>query len=143
MIIPGEGQLTALAFTAAIDDPSRFWRSRDLGAYLGRVLRRYQSSEIGYVGGISKVGDKRVRTLLYEAANVVLTRCKGALKLRDWALADDAQGADRTRPPSYRHHARHAAAWHRVPASLSHDRWTRQEAATNSRAGATPEGGSG
>lgn len=87
MTIPGVGQLTALAFTAAIDDPSRFRRSRDLGAYLGLVPRRYQSGEIDYVGGISKVGDKRVRTLLYEAANVMLTRYKGALKLRDWALA--------------------------------------------------------
>lgn len=87
MTIPGVGQLTALAFTAAVDDPSRFRRSRDLGAYLGLVPRRYQSGEIDYVGSISKVGDKRVRTLLYEAANVMLTRYKGALKLRDWALA--------------------------------------------------------
>jgi transposase len=87
MTIPGVGQLTALAFTAAIDDPSRFRRSRDLGAYLGLVPRRYQSGEIDYTGGISKVGDRRVRTLLYEAANVMLTRYKGELKLKDWALA--------------------------------------------------------
>jgi transposase len=38
MSIPGVGQLTALAFTAAIDDPGRFRRSRDIGAYLGLVL---------------------------------------------------------------------------------------------------------
>jgi len=87
MTIPGVGQLTALAFTAAIDDPRRFRRSRDLGAYLGLVPRRYQSGEVDYVGGISKVGDRRVRTLLYEAANVMLTRYKGELKLKDWALA--------------------------------------------------------
>ena len=87
MTIPGVGQLTTLAFTAAIDDPSRFRRSRDLGAYLGLVPRRYQSGEIDYVGRISKVGDRRVRTLLYEAANVMLTRYKGELKLKDWALA--------------------------------------------------------
>lgn len=87
MTIPGVGKLTALAFTAAIDDPSRFRRSRDLGAYLGLVPRRYQSGEVDYVGGISKVGDRRVRTLLYEAANVMLTRFMGALKLKDWALA--------------------------------------------------------
>jgi len=43
MTIPGVGQLTALAFTAAIDDPGRFRRSRDIGAYLGLVPRRYQS----------------------------------------------------------------------------------------------------
>jgi transposase len=87
MTIPGVGQLTALAFAAAVDDPTRFRRSRDLGAYLGLVPRRYQSGEVDYVGSISKVGDQRVRTLLYEAANVMLTRYKGELKLKDWALA--------------------------------------------------------
>ena len=84
---PSVGQLTALAFVAAIDDPSRIRRSRDVGAYLGLVPRRYQSGEIDYVGSISKCGDRRVRTLLYEAANVMLTRYKGQLKLKDWAFA--------------------------------------------------------
>ena len=37
MTIPGVGQLTALAFVAAIDHPSRIRRSRDVGAYLGLV----------------------------------------------------------------------------------------------------------
>jgi len=87
MTIPGVGQLTALAFTTAIDDPERFKRSRDIGAYLGLVPRRYQSGEIDYTGSISKCGDRRMRTLLYEAANVMLTRYKGPLKLKDWALA--------------------------------------------------------
>jgi transposase len=67
MSIPGVGQLTALAFTAAVDGPKRFRRSRDIGAYLGLVPRRYQSGEVDYTGGISKCGDRRVRTLLYEA----------------------------------------------------------------------------
>jgi hypothetical protein len=58
-----------------------------LGAYLGLVPRRYQSGEVDYTGGISKCGDRRMRTLLYEAANVMLTRYKGLLKLKDWALA--------------------------------------------------------
>ncbi|MDP9808067.1 transposase [Rhizobium tibeticum] len=87
MTIPGVGQLTALAFTAAVDDPGRFRRSRDIGAYLGLVPRRYQSGEVDYTGSISKCGDRRMRTLLYEAANVMLTRYKGPLKLKDWALA--------------------------------------------------------
>jgi transposase len=87
MTIPGVGQLTALAFVAAIDDPSRIRRSRDVGAYLGLVPKRYQSGEVDYTGGISKCGDRRVRTPLYEAANVMLTRYKGQLKLKDWAFA--------------------------------------------------------
>ena len=87
MTIPGVGQLTALAFVAAIDEPERFRRSRDVGAYLGLVPRRYQSGEVDYTGSISKRGDRRVRTLLYEAANVMLTRYRGKLALKDWALA--------------------------------------------------------
>ena len=83
----GSGHLTALAFTAAVDVPERFKRSRDLGAYMGLVPRRYQSGEVDYTGSISKCGDRRMRTLLYEAANVTLTRNKGPLKLKDWALA--------------------------------------------------------
>src|SRR6202030_2277410 len=50
MTIPGVGQLTALAFVAAIDDPSRIRRSRDIGAYLGLALKRYQCGEVDYVG---------------------------------------------------------------------------------------------
>jgi transposase len=86
MTIPGVGQLTALAFVATIDAPERFRRSRDVGAYLGLVPRRFQSGEIDYVGSISKCGDRRVRTLLYEAANVMLTRYRGGLALKEWAL---------------------------------------------------------
>ena len=40
-----------------------------------------------YTGSISKRGDVRLRTLLYEAANVMLTRYKAPLKLKDWALS--------------------------------------------------------
>jgi transposase len=50
MTVPGVGQLTALAFAAAVDDPGRFRRSRDIGAYLGLVPRRYQSGEVDYTG---------------------------------------------------------------------------------------------
>jgi hypothetical protein len=66
-------------------------QSRDLGAYLGLVPRQYQSGEIDYTGSISKVGDRRVRTLLYEAANVMLTLYKGELKLKigRWQLPSD------------------------------------------------------
>jgi transposase len=59
------------------------------------VPRRYQSGEIDYTGSISKCGDRRVRTLLYEAANVVLTRYKRPLKLKDWALAIAARSTMR------------------------------------------------
>ncbi len=50
MTIPGVGQMTALVFAAAVDDPERFRRSRDIGACFGLVPRRYQSGEFGYAG---------------------------------------------------------------------------------------------
>jgi transposase len=95
MTVPGVGHLTALAFAAAVDDAGRFRSSRDLGPYFGLVPRRYQSGVIDYTGSISKCGDRRVRTLLYEAANVMLTRYKGELKLRSWALAIAARSTMR------------------------------------------------
>ena len=114
MTIPGVGQLTALAFVAAIDDPSRIHRSRDVVGYLGLVPKRYQSGEVDDVGGISKCGDRRVRTLLYEAANVMLTRYKGQLKLKDWAFAIARRSTMRKARIALArrlgiHHARHAA----------------------------------
>jgi transposase IS116/IS110/IS902 family protein len=56
-------------------------------AYLGLVPRRHQSGVLDYGGSISSCGDRRVCTLLYEAANVMLTRHKQLLKLTDWAIA--------------------------------------------------------
>ena len=44
MTVPGVGQLTAMAFAAAVDDPERFKRSRDLGAYVG--LCRVATSQV-------------------------------------------------------------------------------------------------
>jgi hypothetical protein len=51
------------------------------------VAKGSAPGELDYTGGISKCGDRRVRTLLHEAANVMLTRYKGQLKLKDWAFA--------------------------------------------------------
>jgi len=83
----------------------RFKRSRDIGVYLGLVPRRYQSGEINYTGSISKCGDRRARAPLYEAANGMLTRYKGPLKLKDWALAIAR------RQPCAKRGSRSPAAW--------------------------------
>ena len=68
MTVPGIGPLTAIAFAGTIEDPARFRRSSDVGAYLGLTPRRYQSGEIDHGGRISKCGDKLTRKLLFEAA---------------------------------------------------------------------------
>lgn len=85
MRAPGVGPLTAIAFAAAIEDPSRFRRASDVGAYLGLTPTRYQSGEVDIGGRISKCGDRLTRRLLFEAANVILYRTRGELGLRVWA----------------------------------------------------------
>ena len=85
MSVPGVGPVTALAFAATIDTPERFAKSRTVGAYLGLTSRRYQSGEMDYSGRISKHGDAMVRSLLYEAANSMLTVVHKAHPLKDWA----------------------------------------------------------
>jgi transposase len=87
MTVPGVGNLVALTFTSAIDDSGRFRSSRQVGAYFGLTPSRYQSGETDVTGRISKIGDHGVRTALYEAANVMLTRPLKGSSLKDWALA--------------------------------------------------------
>ena len=86
MTVPGVGALVAVTFTSAVDDPVRFRRSRDVGAHFGLTPKRYQSGETDVTGGISKVGDAMVRTALYEAANVMLTRSGKFSALKRWGL---------------------------------------------------------
>lgn len=85
MSAPGVGPVTALAFAATIDEPTRFAKSRRLGPYVGLTSRRWQSGEMDYSGRISKHGDAMLRSLLYEAANALLTVVRKAHPLKDWA----------------------------------------------------------
>jgi transposase len=87
MTTPGVGALTALTFSAAIDDPARFRSSRMVGAHFGLTPKKHQSGETDVTGRISKVGDHGVRVALYEAANVILTRPVKGSALKSWALA--------------------------------------------------------
>lgn len=84
-----DGALLAVALTyvAAIDDPARFRSSRAVGPHFGLTPKKYQSGETDITGRISKVGDTSVRTALYEAANVILTRpIRGCSSLKSWAM---------------------------------------------------------
>jgi len=86
MSVPGVGPLTALAFMTAIDDPHRFDRSANVGAYLGLTSRRFQSGEVDWSGRISKQGDAMARAMLYEAANALMTRVKRWTRQKAWAV---------------------------------------------------------
>ena len=84
MTVPGIGPITALAFHAVIDEPARFRRSRSVGAYIGLTPRRFASGEVDWSGRISKCGDGMLRSYLFEAAGVLLTRVPQWCKLKAW-----------------------------------------------------------
>ena len=87
MTVPGVGALVAVTFTAAVDDPQRFAKSKAVGAHFGLTPKKYQSGETDVTGAISKVGDALVRTALYEAAHIMLTRAVRFSALKRWAMA--------------------------------------------------------
>jgi transposase len=74
MTVPGVGPITALCFKATIDDPTRFKRSRSVGAYIGLTTRRHASGK--------SIGPAESR--LFEAAGVLLTRVPKWSGLKAW-----------------------------------------------------------
>ena len=86
MTAPGVGAVVALTFRATIDQPQRFVHSRAVGAHVGLTPKRYQSGEIDYDGGVSKCGDALLRTMLFEAAQTMLTRAKKWSWLKAWGM---------------------------------------------------------
>jgi len=86
MTVPGVGVVTALAFKAEIDDPTRFRKSRDVGVHIGLTPRKYASGEVDRSGGISKCGNGALRSLLFEASVSMLTRSKKWSRLKAWGV---------------------------------------------------------
>ena len=86
MSVPGVGALVAVTFTSGVDAPERFARSRAVGAHFGLTPKKYQSGETDITGAVSRVGDVMVRTALYEAAHIMLTRAVRFSTLKRWAL---------------------------------------------------------
>ena len=84
--VPGVGPVTALAFRTAVENPTRFAKSSLVGAHFGLTPRKYASGETDRNGGISRCGDRMVRALLCEAANVLLTRVQRWSWLKHWGV---------------------------------------------------------
>ena len=127
MTVPGVGAVVAITFTSAIDDPHRFARSKAVGAHFGLTPRKYQSGEIDRTGRISKAGDAMVRTALYEAANVMLTRAVRFSALKAWGMKLAArQGARKAKVALAR---KLAVVLHRMWVEGTTFRWGKANAA--------------
>jgi len=74
MSVPGIGLIIATGIVAAIARGEAFERGRDFAAWLGLVPRQHSTGGRTVLGRISKRGSKYLRTLLIQAAKVLLMR---------------------------------------------------------------------
>jgi transposase len=80
--VPGIGPITATAIVAAVGRADGFRNGRHLAAWLGLVPRQHSSGGKSQLYGISKRGDKYLRTLLIHGARSILIRVSGKLDAR-------------------------------------------------------------
>ena len=127
MTIPGVGPVVALTYRATVDVPARFKNSKAVGAVLGLTPSKYQSGEINRSGAISHCGDEMMRVMLYEAAQVMLTRTNKWSWLKAWAMKIARhRGMKKAIVALAR---RLAVIMHRIWVDGTEFRWTREEAA--------------
>ena len=83
--IPGVGPALATALVASVADPRAFRSGRDFSAWIGLVPKQHSSGGKDKLGGISKQGDRYLRSLFTAGALAVIRYAKihGA-KHRPW-----------------------------------------------------------
>jgi transposase len=127
MTAPGVGAVVALTYRATVDQPQRFVHSRAVGAHVGLTPKRYQSGETDYDGRVSKCGDALLRTMLYEAAQVLLTHSTKWSWLKAWGMrVAQRRGIRRAIVAVAR---RLAVVLHRMWVDGSEFRWAKDNAA--------------
>ena len=127
MTIPSVGPVVALTFRATVDVPARFRKSKSVGAAFGLTSAKYQSGEINHSGTISKCGDDMMRSMLYEAAQIMLMRTTKWSWLKAWAMQIARRCGRKKAIVALAR--RLAVIMHRVWIDGTEFRWTRQESA--------------
>jgi transposase len=74
--IPGVGLLTAHAIVAAVGSGRQFTSARDFAAWVGLTPRQHSSGGRQRSGGISRRGDKRLRTLFALGASTLMRNAR-------------------------------------------------------------------
>src|SRR3981189_3700035 len=128
MTIPGVGPVVSLAFISTVDVPARFRNSKAVGPSLGLTPVLNQSGESHRVGRISLCGDEAMRALLYEAAQVMLTRVQKWSWLKAWAMNIAKRRGQKKAIVALAR--RLAVIMHRMWRDGTEFRWTREMAPT-------------
>ena len=92
MQVSGVGVATALCFRLVVEDPGRFPRARDVGAYLGLTPRRDQSGDQEAQLGITRAGHSMMRRLLVTSAVYILGPHGPDTDLRRWGKRRGERG---------------------------------------------------
>ncbi|RUV80494.1 IS110 family transposase, partial [Mesorhizobium sp. M1A.F.Ca.IN.020.32.1.1] len=82
--IPGVGAITAASIKALVPDPGGFKSGRHFAAWLGLTPRSHSSGGKERLGGISKMGNAELRSLLVLGATSVLRHMRGNDKTPKW-----------------------------------------------------------
>lgn len=85
--IPGVGDLTAVQCLADISDVHNFKNGRQMAAWIGLVPHQYSTGGKTTLLGISKRGNKALRTLFIHGARAILSRPEKAVAMfGEWIL---------------------------------------------------------
>jgi transposase len=90
--VKGVGTLISLTYVLTLEDPHRFSKSRDVGAFLGFLPKEKQSGERAPRLGITRAGNDYLRTLLVQGAQYILGPLGPDTDLRRWGLQLAARG---------------------------------------------------
>ena len=124
MTTHGVGPLVAITFKTGGDDPWRIGKSKAVGALFGLTPKKYQSGETDVTGGITRVGDEMVRTALYEAANILLSRVTRFSALKRWGMdVAKRRGMKRAKVALAR---KIGVILHRMWVDITNFRWTKE-----------------
>jgi transposase len=93
----GVGTLIALTYMLTIEDAGRFPHSRDVGCYLGLQPKQRESGNSQPELGISKAGDRLLRSYLVQAAHCMLRKGAPDSDLRAWGLSKAQGGGKRAK----------------------------------------------
>jgi transposase len=88
----GVGTLIALTYMLTIEDAERFQHSRDVGAFVGLQPKQRESGDRQPQLGISKSGDRLLRSLLVQGAHCILRKGSPDSDLRAWGVAKMEKG---------------------------------------------------
>lgn len=119
--VPGVGPITALAYVLTIENPHRFTKSRQVGAFLGLTPKRDQSGKSDKQLRITKAGDQYLRTLLVNCGQYILGPFGPECDLRKFGAAIAARGGKNAKK-------RAAVAVARKLAVLLHRLWVSDNA---------------